>query len=87
MGLVDISRKNKMENVPLLKISPLIKIPPKLADRNLYHPGLIIVSRGHRLSKPANTKVENNGAVVGSFLTLHNPLLLLLFFFSKIVTE
>ena len=84
MGLVDISRKNKMENVPLLKISPLIEIPPKLADRNLYHPGLTIVSRGHRLSKPANTKAENNGAVVGSFLTLHNRLF---FFLSKIVTE
>ena len=72
-----------MENVSLLKISALIKIPPKLAYRNLYHPGLIIVSRGHRLSKPANTKVEINGAEVGSFLTLHNPLLLLLFFFKN----
>ena len=36
----------------------------------------IIVSRGDWLGKPANIKVENNGAVgyVGSSLTVHNPL-------------
>ena len=35
-----------------------------------------IVSRGDWLGKPANIKVESNGAVVyvGSFLTVHNPL-------------
>ena len=35
-----------------------------------------IVSRGDWLWKPANIKVENNGAVVyvGSSLTVHNPL-------------
>ena len=35
-----------------------------------------IVSRGDWLGNPANTKVENNGAVgyVGSSLTVHNPL-------------
>ena len=35
-----------------------------------------IVSRGDRLEKPANIKVENNGAVgyVGSSLAVHNPL-------------
>ena len=35
-----------------------------------------IVSRGDWLGKPANIKVENNGAVgyVGSSLTVHNPL-------------
>ena len=34
------------------------------------------VSRGDWLGKPANIKVENNGAVVyvGSSLTVHNPL-------------
>ena len=33
------------------------------------------VSRGDWLGKPANIKVENNGAVVyvGSSLTVHNP--------------
>ena len=37
---------------------------------------LIIVSGGDWLGKPANIKVENNGAVgyVGSSLTVHNPL-------------
>ena len=37
---------------------------------------LIIVSGGDWLWKPANVKVENNGAVgyVGSSLTVHNPL-------------
>ena len=36
-----------------------------------------IVSRGNWLGKPANIKVENNGAIVyvGSSLTVHNPLL------------
>ena len=36
-----------------------------------------IVRRGDWLENPANTKVENNGAVgyVGSSLTAHNPLL------------
>ena len=35
-----------------------------------------IVIRGDLLGKPANIKVENNGAVVfvGSSLTVHNPL-------------
>ena len=35
------------------------------------------VSRGNWLGKPANIKVENNGAVVyvGSSLTVQNPLL------------
>ena len=35
-----------------------------------------IVNRGDWLEKPANIKVENNGAVgyVGSSLTVHNPL-------------
>ena len=35
-----------------------------------------IVIRGDLLRKPANIKVEKNGAVVfvGSFLTVHNPL-------------
>ena len=35
-----------------------------------------IVIRGDLLGKPANRKVENNGAVVfvGSSLTVHNPL-------------
>ena len=34
-----------------------------------------IVCRGDWLGKPANTKVENNGAAVyvGSSLTVHNP--------------
>ena len=38
----------------------------------------VIVIRGDWLGKPANIKVENNGAVgyVGSSLTVHNPLLL-----------
>ena len=37
---------------------------------------VIIVSRGDWLGKPANIKVENNGAVgyVGSSLTVYNPL-------------
>ena len=37
---------------------------------------LNIVSRGDWLGKPANIKVENNGAVgyVGSSLIVHNPL-------------
>ena len=36
-----------------------------------------IVRRGDWLGNPANTKVENNGAVgyVGSSLTVHSPLL------------
>ena len=36
----------------------------------------IIVSRGDWLGKPANIKVENNGAVgyAGGSLTVHNPL-------------
>ena len=36
----------------------------------------IIVSSGDWLGKPANIKVENNGAVgyVGGSLTVHNPL-------------
>ena len=43
----------------------------------------IIVNRGDRLWKPANIKVENNGAVgyVRSSLTVHNPL----FFFYKLL--
>ena len=37
---------------------------------------ITIVSRGDWLGKPANIKVENNGAegYVGSSLTVHNPL-------------
>ena len=37
---------------------------------------IAIVSRGDWLGKPANIKVENNGAevYVGSLLTVHNPL-------------
>ena len=44
-----------------------------------------IMSRGDWLGKPANIKVENNGAAVyvGNSLTVHNPL----FFCSQIVTE
>ena len=44
--------------------------------------GLNVVSRGDWLGKPANIKVENNGAVVyvGSSLTVHNPL----FFVNKL---
>ena len=44
-----------------------------------------IVSRGDWLGKPANMKVENNGAVVyvGSFLTVHNPLFFVHNLFSK----
>ena len=43
---------------------------------------LAIVSGGDWLGKPANIKVENNGAVgyVVSFLTVHNPL----FFIHKL---
>ena len=43
-----------------------------------------IVSRGGWLGKPANIKVENNGAVgyVANSLTVHNPIV----FCSKIVT-
>ena len=37
---------------------------------------LTIISKGDWLGNRANTKDENNGAVVyvGSFLTVHNPL-------------
>ena len=37
----------------------------------------MIVSRRDWLGKPANIKVENNGAVVyvGNSVTLHNPLI------------
>ena len=37
----------------------------------------MIVSRRDMLGKPANIKVENNGAVVyvGSSLLVHNPLI------------
>ena len=43
----------------------------------MLHISQIIGSTGDWLGKPANIKVENNGAVVyvGSSLTVHNPLL------------
>ena len=43
---------------------------------NIIIQHVCIVSRGDCLGKPANIKVENNGAVVyvGSSLTVHNPL-------------
>ena len=45
-------------------------------EQRIYQTCQIIVSRGDWLGKPANIKVENNGAVgyVGSSLMVHNPL-------------
>ena len=49
---------------------------------------MIRVSRGDWLGKPANIKIENNGAVVyvGSSLTVHNPLLFV-YKLAQIVNE
>ena len=63
----------KLPNCSGLLLEQLLRLFRALQTSDVLH---TIVSRGDWLGKPANIKVENNGAVVyvGSSLTVHNPL-------------